>query len=514
MMRRLFTTTLVLTGVCSFIFAQQNQGWCGTVGEHADAVMERLIANQEALAENPIVFRDEVSFVPVKFHLIGRTDGTGVISKHRVLDQLCDLNEDFASMDLQFYVRAGFNYIFNTTVYSNHANTENTIMTFQRDNQAMNVFIPEDATPSNQTGPGVVLGYYSPSKDWLVLAKFEVGRNASTVTHEVGHFFSLPHPFHGWEPNPWNLADHGNPVMQQIAPDGIRQVELVDRSNCATAGDRICDTPVDYNFGFGWNNCNYTTQVRDRNNDLIDPEERLFMGYFLDCDEDDYIFSEDQQDLMVQDYFSNSRAYLRNQPPANAAIINDTTDPAFPSNGQVLDYYNDVNLSWTASVGADAYLLQISRVSTFTESLIIYDDFVYGINKVIDFLEANKTYYWRVRPLNAYDACPSFTETQSFTTGSLVSTGEHKLVNNLKVSPNPAQSNMELRLEVESKSYFSGTINLYNAAGQMVKSFGQFDLSAGQQMINLPLGQVAAGFYMVALESEGGSVRERVVVTD
>ena len=40
------------------------------------------------------------------------------------------------------------------------------------------------------------------------------------------------------------------------------------------SGDFLCDTPADYNLGFGWNNCNYTGGAMDPNGILLNPDEK------------------------------------------------------------------------------------------------------------------------------------------------------------------------------------------------------------------------------------------------
>ena len=65
--------------------------------------------------------------------------------------------------------------------------------------------------------------------------------NGSTLPHEVGHFYGLPH-----------THDQGN--------------ELVNGSNCATAGDNFCDTPADPNLsGVVNSSCVYTGTATDAN---------------------------------------------------------------------------------------------------------------------------------------------------------------------------------------------------------------------------------------------------------
>ncbi|HMX84151.1 MAG TPA: hypothetical protein PLE23_12595, partial [Saprospiraceae bacterium] len=105
-MKKIFITifTLVSTVVMS---TAQTSNFCGTT-EFA-SIAARLKANKALLAKNPVQER-EVKWVPMKFHIISKSDGTGAVQEHRVLDMLCGLNEFFAPLDIQFYIKDGFNY--------------------------------------------------------------------------------------------------------------------------------------------------------------------------------------------------------------------------------------------------------------------------------------------------------------------------------------------------------------------------------------------------------------------
>ena len=72
------------------IFAQET-GVCGTMP--TEASMQRTLRNRDTYLANPTQTRNVVTYVPVKFHLIGKADKTQVISEGRVLDMLCRLNE-------------------------------------------------------------------------------------------------------------------------------------------------------------------------------------------------------------------------------------------------------------------------------------------------------------------------------------------------------------------------------------------------------------------------------------
>lgn len=88
------------------------------------------------------------------------------------------------------------------------------------------------------------------------------GGGGGTLAHEMGHFWGLEHTF-------------------ENAPE-----ELADGSNCATAGDKICDTPADpyvQNSGIEYlTGCVFTWMGLDPNGDFYDPDVGNIMSYY-DC---------------------------------------------------------------------------------------------------------------------------------------------------------------------------------------------------------------------------------------
>lgn len=512
MSKKIITTTALLLAAVLFMPLAAQHNWCGTTGEYARQVEQQLIANKKALKKGLVIGRQDTRYIPLQFHLIARTNGEDRVRLDKVLDQLCAINEDFEAIGFQFYLKDGaFNFIDNNTAYENHLQVQSAILESERDPSAVNIFVPETANFSSG-GVGTVLGYFNPGFDWLVISKNEISASSSTLPHELGHFFSLLHPFSGWEPNAWNEEDHGNPVTQTTAPDGFTEVELADGSNCEEAGDRVCDTPANYNFGFGWPNCEFDALVYDRNNDLLQPDEELFMSYFLACSRSSYYFSDDQIDLMLADYDAPSSSYYRNSYIPNQDVIEETPELTAPAGGQAFTRYNDIEFQWNSVPGAEAYLLQVALGPTFADPIV--DEVVTGTSKVIELLQPSRLHFWRVRPFNEYYTCTSFSSFSTFTTGALTSTQEAVLAETFTVQPNPLRAGQPLSVQLSANEAFRANFALYSLTGQAVQQLGQRYIPVGNTHFNLPLQEaLPAGIYL--LEMREGARRQftRLVVT-
>lgn len=502
---------LIIWTAGSTLTAQTAPHICGTHGDMAAPMIERLHRNLETLQNQPITPRD-IQYVPIKFHLVAKSDGTGRVAESRMLDQLCALNEDYLPLNVQFYLKNGTfnNNINNTTVYNNHVGTINGIMSLSRDNSAMNVFVLDNVDTDG--GLGMTLGYYSPGKDWIVVRRDQMGSTTRTLSHEVGHFLSLLHTFNGWDGEAYDEDVHGVPAPA-TSPGGV-PTEKVDGSNCTTAGDYICDTPPDYNFGFGWNNCNYTGGALDPMGDLVDPEERLFMSYFLQCLRTESFFSPTQQALMLADLASAQRNYITPSYVPYQVEITEAPELLAPINGEVTSGYNWVNFQWNGVGGATKYLLEIDATPQLTSSGVTRL-VVSGTNKIVTNLQANKTYYWRVRPYNEFRTCAGFTAISSFKTGTVtVDAEEIKFVENWSVQPNPVSVGQQIGISVNSSKTFESSVSVLNAVGQVIYRKENVQMTAGENQFQIPALSLARGMYFIALETSDAVLTKRIVVGD
>ena len=512
-MRHLFNLFL-LVAMLPFATQAQMIHSCGTTpySEGFELQKDRLRNNLRLAAQGTYSARD-ISYVPIKFHVGARNDGSGRISHQKVLDQLCELNEDFAPLDIQFFLADGtVNYINNTTFYENHNATQNSVMAAQRDTRAMNVYVVESANIDGGSGGGVTLAYYSPPRDWIVITRTYIDEDDATLSHEIGHFFSLLHTFNGWECGGYN--EEGTPAPTTSSCGGIGgniPTERANGTNCENSGDYICDTPADYNNGIGWSGCNFTLQVQDPLGEIIDPDERNYMSYFLNCPDEEYFFSDQQIEAIQLDLNSSSRNFLRIDPVPEYVAIEGTATLIYPLADDVTDAYNYVNFQWEAVEGATQYLLEIDRVTSF--SLFPIRIITSGTSAVVEELNADTRYYYRVRPYNAHYTCADNSATTSFRTGTeVVSTTSPEFVEAFTVAPNPVRAQNELQVYLNTDQAFSGQLELLDINGRATAIREQHQFALGENRISLELSDLPNGIYLLRMHSAEGILTQKIVL--
>ncbi len=490
---------------------------CGNAQDQAE-FLPRLRQNKlvmeamRAAADN----RSEFKYVPIHFHLVGDADGNGRHKELRVLEQLCELNKAFEPVGIQFYLSAHPTYglfdksISNNNVYNTQSNS--LLMNLRRHNNAVNVYVVNEPVSGNNQ-PGITLAYYSPGQDWIVSRKTEINGNKpnSTLPHEVGHLFTLPHTFFGYESNSFDVADAGWPIAPVLAPNGNGvTTERQNATNCANAADEICDTPPDYNFGFISPNCsNYVGGAKDPLGTLVNPMENNFMSYFNGCNP--YAFTQDQMDIMNADLNSADRNYLDNTFAPGATEINTPTDLLVaPANAAVVPLYNNVLIEWQAVPGATHYLVDIDIISTFgtNQSQTFIET---STSKLLTTLSPNRTYYWRIKPFNYLVGCAT-ARTRNFKTSAISATQDIEGLSAWQLSPNPVTADVA-KLSINADQTLEADIRVTDAAGRTVSLQKNVSFPQGESIYELRTEGLVNGLYFVSLESKNGrNVRKMSVL--
>ncbi len=475
---------------------------CGVTVVEGKQIMEQMHVNSNEMRDY-VFDRDAITYVPIRFFLVAKSDGTGRASERAGLNALCLLNEHYADQDIQFYIKE-FKYINNNSIYSHPLSfSGSAAIKNQMIYNAINIFLVHEMDEEG------VLGYYQPEagpqgNDWVVALEGSAGEKL-VLTHEVGHFFSLNHTFYGWESSGgWDPIVHGNPVGFQ-SPDGM-PVELVNMTNCSgnnCGGDCLCDTPADYMFPN--NSCSYTQNAKDPNGQSLSPDIQNFMNYVYGCA--DYHFTDDQKEAIKNSLFSSSRNYVRPNYTPNTAIVSGAPTLVSPQSSETIATYNAVPLEWTAVPGADRYLVEITS-SGISNRFVVNSN-----NTVVSNLAPSKTYIWKVLGFNESSGCGSYSTQKIFKTGDLVNdTFVSQEIEKWTIGPNPVLLGQPFYINFSTSKPVAADITIYNANGQLVQERLGVEFPAGDNVHEVETNTFSTGLYLVNIKTQKGTRTQRVSV--
>jgi hypothetical protein len=278
---------LSLLSFVSQINAQthHNHAQCGVSIDEGIAIKSRMLENRRNKAELLAQAansrsNDSTVFVPLQFHIVNKSDGTGGETITDILSNLCRLNDDYLHLNIEFYLAGPVRTINQDYLYNNDWSTglADYFMGLYKIDGVVNIFVGNQII-SGQTG-GTTLGYYTSGLDIIYAIRGSVNGNATTLTHELGHFFSLPHTFFGWENSNYATVMAGTNGRTPSFTLSGWPVENIARGggndNCTVAADGFCDTEPNYLFGFfggTYNNgCDYAATAHDPQGYLFRPE--------------------------------------------------------------------------------------------------------------------------------------------------------------------------------------------------------------------------------------------------
>ncbi len=499
-----------------------------TLLAQSDFVPENFCANQQgrskwlkqyqAQPENFNKGGDTTIYVAMTVHILGNDSGAGYYSEKSLLDAFCLLNESYEPAGIQFYLAGDILYHNNSAYYQHSTVLEGGLMMFEYN-------VPNTLNTYFVSDPAGNCGYNLPYAG-IANAISCSGSNDITWSHEVGHGLSLPHPFLGWEGGvSWDgSVDHNfnDPAPVQVTFDytffrdtlildtliiDTTYVELVDGSNCTIAADGFCDTPPDY-LASRWN-CNGNgvsgTVQHDPNDVSFQSEGSLIMNYANDACQTS--FSQDQQAAMRAFLFDQRAQWISSDPPL--LPVTETATLVSPIGGTIQENFA-AELSWTLVPNATHYLVQVSRLSSFSPALT--DNYISPTNTLITSeLLADRTYFWRVRAFNNYHTCGQFTVSESFELTHPVATTDINEIAEWRVFPQPVGSQQNLQVSWQMKSAWNGTLGFYNALGQMLWS-KPLSLNPGQNNTQIELNNAPSGLYFLRLQSGSQQQTVKVVV--
>lgn len=290
-MKYIFKLLIVCLISSTALQAQQHQ--CGTVTTDQD--MERYDAQVSKFRDidyNATRDMSQQIVIPVVITIFTSNSGVYEVSESDLLQEITKSNTYLANSNINLNF-CRFRYIANDDYYTIDYDTWDSAVLFDENQEdALNIYVVNEDTSNS------ICGYaYYPSPGFtgqhMLMMKNCIGPNQTTFIHELGHYFGLIHT-------------HG-PI------NGTLTDELVNGSNCTTAGDRLCDTAADPQLSYATVdvNCVYIGDTFDINNDIFMPEPRNFMSYARKTCRN--LFSPNQYSLMqmnAETYHSNFACYL------------------------------------------------------------------------------------------------------------------------------------------------------------------------------------------------------------
>lgn len=217
--------------------------------EHYKKFLENF---EEKYLNRPPTAGSCINNIPMQVHIIRRSNGTGGLTVTELNTAMTTLNLRYEAACMAFYVCGDINYIDDDQYYNFDDSDEGALTSANNVADAINIYYANSVS----SGSSNYCGYaYYPGGQDVIMMDNSCALNGSTLPHEVGHFFNLPHTHNGGG-------------------------ELVNGSNCTTAGDGFCDTPADPNVsGLVNSSCVYTGTATDANGDLYVPDPSNIMSY-------------------------------------------------------------------------------------------------------------------------------------------------------------------------------------------------------------------------------------------
>ena len=221
----------------------------------ANAEYQQFVSDFIEKKKDPLRSGEVLTSVPIKAHIIRQNNGTGGLTAQQLEDAMGIMNGFYKNANIEFVLCGGINYINSSTYYDFEQSEQAALIAAHQTDDVVNIYFANSVRSNSGSS---LCGYaYYPGGPNVVVMQNGCTRNGSTLSHELGHFFALPHTHGGTPP------------------------ELVDGSNCSNAGDDFCDTPADPRLSSGTVNssCEYTGTATDSNGDLYMPEPRNIMSY-------------------------------------------------------------------------------------------------------------------------------------------------------------------------------------------------------------------------------------------
>jgi len=417
---------------------------------------------------------DVTDTIPLSIHIVGTDAGTGFYKQDNLFKVLCNLNEHFAPAHLYFAVQWPVQYISKSSYYEHNFYTGAAMMMANNVANTVNVYFVKD--------PAGACGYFTSYGDAVAISNNCAAPSSTTLVHELGHFFSLPHTFYGWEGG--------------TMPPNPEKVTRGAGANCNSAGDGFCDTDADWQSE-RWA-CPYTGTQTDPVGVPYKPDSSLYMGYPMDgCMSR---FSPMQMAAMHY----NINTVRTDLYPGPFTAWNELDTPVLVTPVDTM-YNNYKILRWQAVAGADQYRVTLApkyAPNAIKMEVLTADT---SVAVAID-LANNGSYRLKVEPMSQVNVCRLHPLLHDFVFSSneapLTIAQNALLQSNISISPNPV-AGRDVTLSMQEFATGTYEVAILAINGQVLYQTS-LQHPGGNKSINLPVSQLSSGMYFVHLSGKQG----------
>lgn len=492
---------------------------CQLDHQTAAAIKQKLMDNRNSFTKQQIkdlTTNRAITYIPVVIHNVSNTSGEGETPVVDILNFMCGLNGIYADQEVQFFLYGPIrNRTSNNIDGNGFAFSSQVEMATNKVTNALNLYIGRSTNDQRAS-------YYNSAGDFVFLLQQMLSAGAKTEAHEIGHFFTLPHTFYGWEGLTAETSYPNQNVPATINNNGRNfRPERVARTgsgaNCQTEADGFCDTPADYYSDR--ESCPYNPTMKDPTGASLDPDESNLMSYAFDACVS--TFTPEQEAAIAMDIAQRSWV---SQTPPNTNIVTGTPLAVNPADGQALGPISNptVRLDWSDVTDATWYYLEVygTRIPGLNlpnTTDIVYQGMVYTGNSHFDLpttdLIAGKYYAWRIRAMNEASTCAGFSSYYKFEASTATAIEDLPLAQqlSLKINNNPITTSY-IPMTIYSSEELMGSVRLYSMDGREVLSMTKQNLAQGESIVQLPAGELTNGVYVAVLNTERGTIQQRLVI--
>jgi len=474
------------------------QGVCGTEDppQHVYDFLESI--NFEELKSSRR--SDSVMNVPVQLHMMRNSSGVSPLSPSDIFAAICTMNERYTNANINFYIKhAPIYYDSNHLLNPSASSVINALMGNANVPYVMNIYFANLGSLGlngyayyPNSGPGVTV-----RQGGLVMS-YSAVMNGATLSHETGHYLSLPHPFN---------QTSNNKLMGERVTRNFNEVMPRQSANCYQAGDRFCDTQADFKSSRWGCVHNPAASDTDLNGDFFRPDSSLLMSYAGDAcrirlTEEQMIACRQTLDSLPR------RGYLLVFPMPILQEVTQAPTLIMPEENSAGWQPDFTTFKWQAVPGATMYRLRaLSNGVVVDVDTLLYDTtYFHGHNK----LKANRNYQWEVTAYNQTDLCGNPTSTRgNFSTGMFTPTFvPEAYFDDLKVYPNLLDRGQSVRIEAGALTGKTLRIELRSTDGKLVNVQQHLALD---NSFEFETGLQAAGIYFMTIEHEGYKIVRKLV---